>query len=265
MSQALFLLPDDSMLDYTREVLAAAHADITVAKGFGYEAIPIVETFLSIGGEVVIARGGTAKIIRNAFNTNVVEVPITGFDIIRAVEEARQYGAQIAVVASYKMIEGIEYLAPILGVSLTQYFMEDPDEAEGQVKKAIVDRANVVLGGVAATKAAKKLGLPFVHIRISRESILTAVQESTYVLHALRIEKAKRNMLNTVLDYAYEGILVVDQKNIVTEFNPAAERLTKTSREKILGQNVTQLLPDLQLEKVTRTGKDDLHFLLNVQ
>ena len=37
------------MLDYTREVLAAAHADITVAKGFGYEAIPIVETFLSIG------------------------------------------------------------------------------------------------------------------------------------------------------------------------------------------------------------------------
>ena len=265
MSQALFLLPDDSMLDYTREVLAAAHADITVAKGFGYEAIPIVETFLSIGGEVVIARGGTAKIIRNAFNTNVVEVPITGFDIIRAVEEARQYGSQIAVVASYKMIEGIEYLAPILGVSLTQYFMEDPDEAEGQVKKAIVDRANVVLGGVAATKAAKKLGLPFVHIRISRESILTAVQESTYVLHALRIEKAKRNMLNTVLDYAYEGILVVDQKNIVTEFNPAAERLTKTSREKILGQNVTQLLPDLQLEKVTRTGKDDLHFLLNVQ
>ena len=69
----LFLVPDDSMIQYTIDTLSHQHGDITVATGFGYEAIPMAKRFLSDGGEVIIARAGTAVILRKALNITIVE------------------------------------------------------------------------------------------------------------------------------------------------------------------------------------------------
>ncbi len=141
--------------------------------------------------------------------------------------------------------------------------MEGPEEAAEAVNNAVAANAEVILGGVSAVKAARKLGVANTLLKTSRESILLAAKEARFVLQALQTEKAKRNMLNTVLGYAYEGIIVVDQDQRVTEFNPAAERFTQIEREKILGRNVSELLPDLKLHKVVKSGMDDLHHLLN--
>ena len=98
--------------------------------------------------------------------------------------------------------------------------MNGPEEADAAINKAIVNNTNVILGGVAACKAARRRDIPYTMLITSRESILLAAKEAKYVRHALRIEKAKRSMFNTVLDYAYEGIIVVDQDQAITEFKP---------------------------------------------
>lgn len=266
MSNILFLVPDESMVQYTSDVLSShQHSNITVKTGYGYDAIPIAKQFLSDGGEVVIARAGTALILRNALDITIVETPITGFDIIRAVQEARTYGTNIAVIASNSMIEGIDYLAPILGVNLQQYPMDAPGEAEEVLSRALENKTDVVLGGVSACKAAKKRGIPYTGLLTSRESILLAVKEAKYVKYALRIEKAKRNMLNIVLDYSYEGIIVIDKDLKIVEFNPAAAKFSNINSSQALGQNVSEILPTLQLEKIMHSGKEELHFLLKIQ
>ncbi len=107
MPKVLFLMPNDDLAAYASEVLADQHSDIFITKGYWTDSIPIVENFLASGGEVVIARAGTAEIIRRTLNIDVMDLPITGFDIIRSVEEARKLGQKIAVVASRKMIDGI--------------------------------------------------------------------------------------------------------------------------------------------------------------
>jgi len=40
----------------------------------------------------------------------VLEAPITGFDMIRALEKARHYGRRIALIAFPSMVVGIEIL-----------------------------------------------------------------------------------------------------------------------------------------------------------
>lgn len=265
MSKILFLVPDENMVEYTKEVLSHHHKDITVAVGYWHEAIPIAKQFIADGGEVIIARAGTAGLLREKLNTTIVETPITGFDIIRAVQEAKKYGENIAVVASSKMIEGIDYLAPILGVKLQQYIVDGAEAAEDAITEALSQHAEVILGGVSACKEARKRNIPHAVLITSRESILLAAKEAKYVKHALHLEKAKRNMLNAVLEYSYEGIIVIDRDCNIVEFNSAAAKFTDIQVNQAMGRKISEALPTLQLEKILSSGKEVLHYLLKTK
>lgn len=266
MTKILYLVPDDSMLTYTREILKEKFSDIIVEKGIWDEGANITKKMLPQGIEVVIARGGTIQSIRQAANVTVVETPITGFDIIRSVQDARKYGKKIALIAfSSSMLEGVDYLALILGVEIKQYFTEHPTKVEAAVLKAFAEGAEVVMGGITTTHVAQRHNLPYAFINSSKESILQAAREAKYVEHALQIEKAKKGMFSTVLDYSYEGIITIDQRCIITGFNPAAQQLTKILSVEAIGQKIKKVLPTLNLDQVVETGLSDLHYLVQIK
>lgn len=266
MTKILYLVPDDSMLTYTQEILKEKFPDIIVEKGIWDEDATITNKMLEKGIEVVIARGGTIQSIRQVANITVVETPITGFDIIRSVQEALKYGKKIALIAfSSSMLEGVDYLAHILGVEIKQYFTEYPSEVEAAVVKAFAEGAEVVMGGITTTHVAKKLNLPYAFIDSSKESIFQAAREAKYVEHALQIEKAKKGMFSTVLDYSYEGIITIDQNCLITGFNPAAQQLTKILSIEAIGKKIKKVLPTLKLDQVVETGLSDLHYLVQIK
>ncbi|KUO78699.1 MAG: hypothetical protein APF81_27730 [Desulfosporosinus sp. BRH_c37] len=267
MTKILYIVPDDSMVTYTRKILKEKFSDIIVEKGIWDEGANITKKMFAKGIEVVIARGGiTVQSIRQVDNITVVETPITGFDIIRSVQEAKKFGNKLALIAfSSSMLEGVDYLAHILGVEIKQYFTEHPTKVEAAVLKAFAEGAEVVMGGITTTYVAKKHNLPYAFIDSSKESILQAAREAKYVEHALQIEKAKKGMFSTVLDYSYEGIITIDQDCIITGFNPAAQQLTKIESVGAIGQKIKKVLPTLNLDQVVETGLSDLHYLVQIK
>jgi len=266
LTKILYLVPDQSMLAYTREILKDQFPDIIVEKGIWDEGDTLTKKMLEKGIEVVIARSGTIQSFRHVENITVVETPITAFDIIRSVHEAIKYGRKIALIAfSSSMLEGVDYLAHILGVEIKQYYTEYPAEVEAAVIKAFAEGAEVVMGGITTTQVAKKHNLPYAFIDSSKESIFQAAREAKYVEHALQIEKAKKGMFSTVLDYSYEGIITIDQDRIITGFNPAAQQLTKIVSVEAIGQKINKVLPTLNLDKVVATGLSDLHDLVQIK
>ncbi|MCA9754803.1 MAG: PAS domain S-box protein [Candidatus Eisenbacteria bacterium] len=50
--------------------------------------------------------------------------------------------------------------------------------------------------------------------------------------------------LSAILDATVDGIIVIDRRGIMLEYNHAAERIFGFSREEALGQNVSMLMPD---------------------
>jgi len=266
MAKILYLVPDQSLLVYKQEILKENFPDIIVEKGIWDEGGTITTKMLERGIEVVIARGGTVKSFSQVTDITVVETPITGFDIIRSIQEARNYGKKIALIAfSSSMLEGIDYLANVLGVGIKPYLTESPTEVEATVLKAFAEGAEVVMGGITTTQVAKKHNLPYVFIDSSKESIFQAAREAKYVEHALQIEKAKKGMFSIVLDYSYEGIITIDQDCKITGFNPAAEQLTKIVGVDAIGQKIKKVLPTLKLDQVVETGLSDLHYLVQIK
>ncbi|MCX7780738.1 MAG: sigma 54-interacting transcriptional regulator [Negativicutes bacterium] len=266
MSKIVFLSPDNAMLTIATKALGQDHSDIRIEKGLLSEGLKVVDQLSAQGTEVFITRGGTASLIRTARpEISIVEVPITGFDVMRAVAKAKELGPKVAVVAFSVMVAGIEVLAPVFGVELRQYIIEHELEAEEKVLRAFQEGADVVLGGVITSRAAQKHNLPYVSIDSGAEGIIQAALEAKRLAHARELEKVKVSLFRSVLDYAYEGIIAVDQACKITILNPVAQRLTQIEEKTAIGKAVQQVWPDLKLERIVQTGQEDLGQLLRIR
>ena len=254
-----FLAPDDEIFATATATLSRTHPDIRLEQGLLSAGVARARELARQGIEIIITRGGTASGIKEALpDMTVVEVPITGFDILRTIDLARQYGPRIGIVAFPSMVIGIDCLGPILEVELRHYLIQNEYEADSRVLQAFQEGADVVVGGVITGQAAKKHRVPYVLIRSGSEGILQAAQEARRIYEARLLEKIKGKLFRTVLDYSYEGIVSIDCNAKIVIFNPVASRITGIAGAGALGKPIRQILPNLNLDRLLQTGHDEL-------
>ncbi|MGM0691313.1 MAG: PAS domain S-box protein [Pseudomonadota bacterium] len=91
--------------------------------------------------------------------------------------------------------------------------------------------------------------------------------EQGYVAFARDITKEKelREQMSQTLEQAADAVVTIDDKNCVSFFNAAAERLWGYDRDEVIGQNVRMLVPerhqsnhDEYVNRNRRTGEDRL-------
>lgn len=265
MSQIVFLAPHESMFKRAKSAFKSCHSDIDMELGLLSEGVAKAASLVANGTEIIITRGGTASAIKKShLPVTIVEVPITGFDIIRTVEKAKFLGHRIGAVSFPSMLHGIDCLSTILDVYIRLYPINDESEAETQVLKAFHEGAEVLIGGFITKRAAQKYHYPFELIDSGVEGILQSAQEAKRIAHARNLEKGRTSLFRAVLDYAYEGIISIDSNYHITFFNPIAERITGIVGSESIGKNISKIWPALNLTHTIQSGIDDLGQILKI-
>ena len=255
----VFLAPDEKIYATATQTLAKSHPDIRIEQGLLSAGVIRAQELARQGTEIIITRGGTASGIKAALpDMIVVEVPITGFDVLRTVDLARKYGPRIGIVAFPSMVVGIECLGSVLGVDLHYYLIANEFEAEARVIQAFHDDVDVVIGGVITGQVARQQKRPYVLIHSGAEGILQSALEAKRIFEARLLEKLKGTLFRTVLDYSYEGVVSIDREQRVVIFNPVASRITGIGGPDALGKPISQVLPALNLDRLLHTGHDEL-------
>lgn len=67
--------------------------------------------------------------------------------------------------------------------------------------------------------------------------------------------------LQSVMDLAYDGIIVVDEQGLITMANQAAERFLRRDGNHIVGRPVEELIENTRIMKVIRTGVPEMNQL----
>jgi len=250
LKKILFVLPDDILVPYAHDVLTENYPDIQIVAAPPAQAVDLIRKYMAQGAEIVAARGGIALRVKNAkLNVSLVEIPVSSFDVIRSINEAKLQGKSIAVVALTAMVLGIDFLAEVLGVDMRHYAVMNYDhDYEKAVFKAISDGADVILGGVLTVQAATRHNIPCTLIRMGKESLLQAAREATQLQAALEAEQVKRGFLSTILDYAHDGIITIDREHAITAVNPLAQKLARIDNANALGKPLEEMLPQLDID-----------------
>jgi len=257
----VFISPYKKMADLFSEVCQEFNKNIIVKIGDlesgAKKAIALEEQ----GIDVIISRGGTAIAIKKkVFNLPVVEIQISGFDLIRALYKIREKTKKAAIVGFYPFTYGVEGLGSIIDmelkvITLKESWYKQPYYIKKKLEAMKRQNYEWVVGDNISVEIAEQLGINAVLVESGKEALMQSILEAERVAEIRRNELEKTKRIKSIIDFAYEGIINVDQNGIIDTFNPQAEKIFKKEPYKVIGKNINKIFPEFNFSKIVKTGQ----------
>lgn len=244
-----------------REVCQELKIDIQILVGDLEIGVTKAVELEEAGIDVIISRGGTAIAIENkVVDVPVVGVNVSGFDLIRTIYKAREKTNKIAVVGFDPFTSGIKQLGDIMNIDLkiitiSQEYFKHPRYIEKKLLKIKEKGYDWLVGDNISVKIAKKIGMNALLIRSGKESFAQAIKKAEEIAEVRKREKKKAQQNKCIVDFAYEGIISINQEGIITTFNPAAENILAQKAYKVIGQDISEILPEFDFKSYIKSKK----------
>lgn len=260
MGKITFFVPYPAMGELVRTTFAeqqdgAWQLDVILVTG-----VKEISCAWDTNSDVCVARGVTAVALKRLNPAMpVVDLQVTGYDIMRAVRECQRRYPQdrIAIAGSHDMIYGAKSLEEILAIEQTVIEVRTEEDAEPSITKLKQDGIGVIAGGVMSTRIAERLGLHAVFIQTGREAIYQALGEARRMAQVRRQEQERSEQFRAILEYSTDGIIAVDGTGKINLVNAAAIKLTEVCGD-VVGRHSEQVFPLLGLSRVLRSGRPEL-------
>ncbi|MDT8862151.1 sigma 54-interacting transcriptional regulator [Alkalihalobacillus sp. MEB130] len=196
---------------------------------------------LKLDADVIMSRGITCQILKESNQKiPIVDIPVQGLDLIRCLYDCKsRFGnKKVGVIGSTNMIYGVEELTDIVGLSIKSFIMNNISESPSLVDKAASEGCEIILAGIVTCDYANKKGLHASIIRTGKESFRQSLSEAKRLALVSRREQEKTQLYQTILNYAYEGVIAIDKKDKITAFNTAAKETLSITNKKLIGSSV---------------------------
>jgi len=201
--------------------------------------------------DIFVASGGNADYLRRYLKTiPLVNVKVTGFDILNAVCEASAYSRNIAVI-THSPIPQLEQIQNALNVQLRPLVYQTPEELSVLLQSLSAEGLRDVIGTALVLEQAKMMDMRG-HFIWSLDGVRTAIETAIQMARQKKALQEKARTLDYLMDYSAEGIIITDRHGIITQYNSSAERIIGRSRKNVIGRHCEEVLPNTQLHTVMR-------------
>ena len=195
--------------------------------------------------DVFLSGGSSVNFIRENTNIPVVDIKISNFDLIKAINSIKiTESTQIVCLSYYKDIFDLEEIKSIfkLKKDILQIKYVRPEDIKDSLKRAKELGGNLVVGGGCTEIYSKTLSLKNVLLKSSDEAMNKAIEDAINIFNVRKKEIEKNVKLNTILNFIKQGIIVTDINNKVTICNTEAAKILNLSKDEILDKDITNIL-----------------------
>ncbi|MCW3795365.1 PrpR N-terminal domain-containing protein [Paenibacillus sp. LS1] len=237
-----FIAPYESMIPIIQECIPrfpqlAIQTDVgDLAKG-----VELATRAEKNGAEIIISRGGTAQLIKKAVTIPVIDVQLSGYDMIRSLTLASQFNGQTAIVGFSNITSGAQSIIDLMDLPLKVYTIHSSEDVARLLLELKASGYRQIVGDVITVNTAKTYGLEGLLIQSGQESILRALEDAQLVYRYLSKNHAISIILNDLVTQEHPNLLILNERNEVvfenlTDFekNPLTDNhiyLTNTSLE----------------------------------
>jgi PAS domain S-box-containing protein len=88
--------------------------------------------------------------------------------------------------------------------------------------------------------------------------IFSNVINHSELLHKLDEERNSSEILNTVIETAYDGMVIIDKQGIITMMSKAYTEFLGITREDAIGKHVTEVIENTRMPIVLETGREEV-------
>ena len=151
--------------------------------------------------DVLLSRGGTAKLLRQFLTLPVVEIKISGNDILRTLNLANAHHGRSAVVGFSNITHEMEKIQSLLPYSVDTFSIDNTDEALSVLYQLTNSNYSALLCDMVTHTAASKLGMNTFLITSGAESIREAIREAIFMYQANQQLQMDNQFFRTLLQH----------------------------------------------------------------
>ena len=259
MIHIAFVMPDPNLVKVVHEAWAlheeifGKNPDLRYTVDCEIQPDAIISRYNN--ADVIVSRGGTAAALKeHNVLIPVVKIPVTSSDIAYSIERIIETHGEkpIGIVGTINTIFCAHFLKREFPVTIRSYpttSVNIRDLIEG-MERAVKDGCELILAGHNTCRYCEEHGIPSGLIYSSVESIFQAITEAKRCASVSQTERQNSMIFRGVIEHASEGIIAVDQDNLIRTFNPAAAQLLGRKAQDCIGQTVRHALPEGRLSAI---------------
>jgi propionate catabolism operon transcriptional regulator len=212
----MLIAPYKGLIELTASLKEQLHGfRIRMEHGNLSEALPLIQSMRDGEYDLIISRGGTAKLLRQHTDIPVIEVHVTGYDIMRILTLVKDNRAKVEMIGFPNVIEGFISVSRIMNIDIPYTVIEHEDEVDRAISKAKDGGASIVLGDTITALKAQQYGLQGVLITSGKEAVLEAFAQARYMQALVWRHRQKTLMYQKLMDLQDAGFAVIDgQKRV---------------------------------------------------
>lgn len=167
------------------------------------------------GAEIIISRGGTAQFIKKAVSIPVIDIQLSGYDMIRSLTLANDLESKTAIVGFANITSGAQSIIDLLDYPLKVFTISESDEVAPLILKLKSSGYQQIIGDVITMKTSYTYGLKGLLIQSGKESIIASLENAKLLYHHLQIKNDLSKVFEEFILQDINNFMVMDEQGEV--------------------------------------------------
>jgi PAS domain S-box-containing protein len=241
------------------------YRNVEVILGTMSEGLKLARKLEKEGVKIIVTRGGTYRLVREALNIPVVEIKVSAFDIIESFDKLQDPNEVIGLVGYTNVVYGFDILKKFIPNEVVKIELKKEQDIFTIIEEYKNKGIKTFIGDSNMTRIVEGLNCRGILINSQSESILTAIQEARRINNATREEHSRAQQITTMADFVHDGIIAIDADESITIYNKTAERIFGVPYDKAINKKIREVVPNSMLPYVLKTGEVQVGEIQNVR
>ncbi|MEW4284518.1 sigma-54-dependent Fis family transcriptional regulator [Priestia koreensis] len=213
MIKALVIAPYQGMMELLKEVSREVEGvEIQAELGNLQTGVQIAARAERQGIDVIISRGGTASMIQSAVHVPVIDIQVSGYDVLRILTLVKSFSGKSAIVGFPNISQGAATICKLLDFDIETVTIHHDQDVTEKLLALKEKNVEVVIGDVVTVEYAKKLGMTGVLITSGREALMSAFDEAKRVYKVFQALNKDVSLYRSILEFDERAIAIMNQQ-----------------------------------------------------
>lgn len=213
-TRLLAIMPNEGLAKALTDAFQTRHdVSVTVKIGNLSAGLALCKATDSSTYDLILSRGGTARLLAQNMSKPVVEIRATLYDLLRVIRLVSSYSSSVALVGYPNMTSCIDEIADMLRTKIKVATITCEEMVHDTILKLRHDGYTVVIGDTIAVSEAKAQQMNGILIPSGAESIHAALDEAVSMFSTLEKTTQKERVLQHVLTQEGVDYLLFDKEN----------------------------------------------------
>lgn len=261
-NKIVFVVPDRKLAEVSKKTIDILKENIDVYQGSFEEGLKWANHAIMDGASIIISRGGTGSFIKKKVDIPVVNIEFGGYDAIISISKAVEHSKFIGIIGFDNLTSAYKSVSSILEKTFSCKIITSTISTIKEIDMCVTNLydlgCRVFIGGNAVVEILEKRGMKSVLIETGKEAIVDAISYAKGLMEVQIAEKEKAEILKSIIDFAYDGILGIDKMGNITVFNPVIQKITGISYDNAIGRIIDEVVENTRMKHVLKTGEAEL-------